>query len=150
MMQKEDYVALAAFRRALRRFLKFAEEGARSAGITPQQHQILLSIKGQEGREWASIGELAEAMQLKHHATVGLVDRCQAAGLIGRSPNPSDRRVVRVTLTARGETLLTSLTHRNLNELKSLGQFADGLRSLADSDAGSESGHFANPVRANP
>src|SRR5919201_6359039 len=88
---KSDYEALAAFRYALRRFLRFSEQGARAAGLTPQQHQILLAIKGQPGREWASISDLAEGLQVRHHAAVGLVDRCERAGLARRPPDPDDR-----------------------------------------------------------
>jgi DNA-binding MarR family transcriptional regulator len=117
---KQDYESLAAFRAAIRRFTRFSEEGARDVGITPQQHQALLAIMGQQGRQWASIAEIADFLQLKHHTTVGLVDRCCAAGLVERSPDPDDRRQVRVTLTPKGELLLRDLSTRNLRELKNL------------------------------
>src|SRR5438093_7247785 len=97
-ISKADYEALAAFRQALRRFLRFSEQGARATGLTPQQHQLLLAVKGQSGREWASISDLAEALQVRHHAAVGLVDRCERAGLARRAPDPDDRRQLRVTL----------------------------------------------------
>lgn len=119
-LTKQDYESLAAFRAAIRRFARFSEEGARSVGITPQQHQAMLAIMGQPGRQWASIGEIAEFLQLKHHTAVGLIDRCVAAGLVERGADPDDRRQVRVTLTGKGEALLRTLSTRNLRELKSL------------------------------
>ncbi|HVT13318.1 MAG TPA: MarR family transcriptional regulator [Fimbriimonadaceae bacterium] len=119
-LTKQDYESLAAFRAAIRRFTRFSEEGARALGITPQQHQAMLAIMGQPGRQWASIAEIADFLQLKHHTAVGLIDRCAAAGLAERSPDPDDRRQVRVTLTAKGEGLLRTLSTRNLRELKSL------------------------------
>ena len=119
---KLDYEALAAFRYALRRFLRFTEEGARAAGLTPQQHQLLLAVKGQPERDWMSITELAEALQIRHHTAVGLVDRCEGARLIQRTPDPRDRRQVRVFLTARGERILGRLSARNRRELETLRQ----------------------------
>lgn len=119
-LTKQDYESLAAFRASIRRFTRFSEEGARDVGITPQQHQALLAIMGQSGREWASIVEIADSLQLKHHTTVGLIDRCVAAGLVERNPDLEDRRQVRVTLTAKGERLLQELSTRNLRELKNL------------------------------
>jgi DNA-binding MarR family transcriptional regulator len=134
---KEEYVALAAFRRALRRFLRFAEEGARSVGITPQQHQVLLAVAGQPDRDWATVGELATALQLRHHAIVGLLDRCQAADLIVRTQAPDDRRVVRVSLTPKGEDLLAHLTERNLGSLRTLGSLVEALEAAGKDQVGS-------------
>lgn len=120
--EKADYEALAAFRHTLRRFLHHSEEGARQAGITPQQHQLLLAVMGQPGRDWASIRDLAEALQVRHHAAVGLVDRCERAGLVRRTPDPEDGRQVRVTLTERGEEILGRLSQWNRSELATLRQ----------------------------
>jgi DNA-binding MarR family transcriptional regulator len=130
IVTKDDYLVLASFRKALRRFLRFAEEGAREAGLTPQQHQVLLAVRGQAGRDWASVSELADSLQLKHHAIVGLVDRCQAAELVKRSTDPNDHRIVQVNLTAKGEEILDRLTRRNLSELKKLGKLTAELEAL--------------------
>ena len=119
-LRKEDYEALALFRRTLRRFLRFTEEGARGAGLTPQQHQALLAVKGQPGRDWLTIGELADALQLRHHSVVALVDRCVAADLLQRRTDLTDRRQVRVHLTTRGESILEQLSRHNLRELQQL------------------------------
>src|SRR5438876_4202459 len=121
-ISKSEYEALHAFRYALRRFLRFSEEGARAAGLTAQQHQLLLAVKGQASRDWASVSDLAESLQIRHHAAVGLVDRCVRAGLVERSPDPDDRRQVRVSLTTKGETLLARLSSRNQRELRTLRQ----------------------------
>jgi DNA-binding MarR family transcriptional regulator len=121
-IHKSDYEALARFRYALRRFLRFAEEGAREVGLTPQQHQLLLAIKGQPGKEWAYISELAEALQIRHHAAVMLVDRCEHACWVERRPDPADRRQVRVSLSLQGEEILDRLSERNLRELRGLRQ----------------------------
>jgi DNA-binding MarR family transcriptional regulator len=121
-ISKADYEALHAFRHALRRFLHFSEEGARAAGLTAQQHQLLLAVKGQPGRDWATITELAESLQIRHHAAVGLVDRCERAGLVVRAQDPIDRRQVRVSLTDKGEGILAGLSTRNRRELLTLRQ----------------------------
>ncbi|MCW3058378.1 MAG: transcriptional regulator, MarR family [Capsulimonas sp.] len=117
---KGDYEALAAFRAALRRFLRFSEEAARAAGVTPQQHQLLLAVKGQPGRDWANIGDLADALQIHHNAAVGLVGRTEAAGLVQRTQSQEDRRQVRVTLTPKGEEMLAHLSQRHLSELQAM------------------------------
>lgn len=126
MLDKQDYVALANLRKSIRRFLRFAEEGARAEGITPQQHQVMLSIKGQPNRDWASIGEVADFLQLRHHTVVGLVDRCVGAGLVQRHQSADDRRKVEISLTSRGEAILARLVKRNSKELFAL---RENLRS---------------------
>lgn len=120
MIPKGDYEQLARFRRILRRFLRFSEVAAREQGLTPQQHQMLLAIKGMPGRDWATIGELAEALQLHHNAIVQLVDRAAALDLVQRLSDPSDRRVVQVRLTATGEEKLKTLTVQHRDELHRL------------------------------
>jgi DNA-binding MarR family transcriptional regulator len=124
------YEMLAALRYELRRFLHFSHEAAHAAGIPPQQHQALLAIKGFRGRDYVSIRELAERLQLKHHSTVGLVDRLGRRGLVRRRPSHDDRRRVEVSLTARGEALIARLSAAHLEELQ---QIRPELRRLLDS-----------------
>jgi DNA-binding MarR family transcriptional regulator len=114
-----DYQALAEFRYQMRRFLHFSEEAARQAGIEPQQHQLMLAVKGIPNGEEPRIGYLAERLQIQHHSAVELVDRMEKKGLIGRSRGESDRREVHVQLTVQGDRVLTELTRHMRAELRS-------------------------------
>jgi len=109
-----DYRALAEVRYQLRRFLVFSEREARGAGVEPQQHQLLLAIKGLPDGQRPTISSLAERLQLRHHTVVGLVDRLVDAQLLARSRSTLDRREILLQITARGEQLLRrlSLVHR--------------------------------------
>jgi DNA-binding MarR family transcriptional regulator len=118
---KAQHETLAAFRYALRRFLHFSEAAARAAGLTPQQHQALLAIKGFPGRDRVTVGELAERLQLRHHSTVGLIDRLAREKLVGRAPSPEDRRRVLVQLTPRGEKTLEKLSALHQTQLRHMG-----------------------------
>ena len=116
-----DYRALAEFRYQIRRFLRFSEEAAYAAGLEPQQHQLLLAIKGlPEGRK-ATIGELAERLQLRHHSTVELIDRLVKRELVERHRDEEDQRRVFVSLTSQGEEVLNTLSRHVLIELQSTG-----------------------------
>ena len=132
-VSKEQYEALAAFRYSLRQFMRFSEEAAQRVGLTPQQHQALLAIRGFPGRERVLIGELAERLQLRHHSVVGLVDRLEAQGLVVREPDTTDRRKVYVSLTPRGSEILEQLASTHRDELRRLGPQLDTLlESLSD------------------
>ena len=120
-LSKSQYEMLAAFRYALRQFLHFSEEAAHAAGITPQQHQALLALKGFPGRDCVTVGELAERLQLRHHSAVGLVDRLAAEKLVARSPSAGDRRQVFVQLTLRGQNVLERLSSAHTEQLKRMG-----------------------------
>lgn len=100
-----DYRSLAEVRYQIRRFLHFSEQAARATGIEPQQHQLLLAVRG---LDQPSISVLAERLQIQHHSAVELVDRLAERGLVLRSRAPSDRRQVLVQLTPRGEAELES------------------------------------------
>jgi DNA-binding MarR family transcriptional regulator len=117
---KEDFEQLSQFRYQMRRFERFSEQAAQGEGITPLQYLLLLHIKGYPGREWATIGELAERLQTQHHGVVALVTRCEALGLVKRKPSESDRRQVEVHLERIGEKLLSRLAELHRAELKSL------------------------------
>ena len=120
-LSKEQYETLAAFRYALRRFIHFSETAAETAGITPQQHQALLAIKGFPGRDQVTVGELAERLQLRHHSAVGLIDRLVLEKLVARAPSNEDRRQVLIELTRRGEETLEKLSALHREQLKRIG-----------------------------
>jgi DNA-binding MarR family transcriptional regulator len=120
-LTKADYELLAEFRWSVRHFLRFSESAARVAGITPQQHQALLAIKGFPGRERVLVGELAERLQLLHHSTVGLADRLVALGFVRRFPDSADRRRVYLELTTKGEATLEQLSAAHREQLRRLG-----------------------------
>ena len=114
-----EYETLAALRYSLRKFLHFSEETARSAGLTPQQHQALLSVKGAPGgAARITISQLAERMQIRHHSAVGLVDRLAAQGLLRREPSRVDRRRVFVRLSTKGAAVLERLSAAHKDELR--------------------------------
>ncbi|MFD1151546.1 MarR family winged helix-turn-helix transcriptional regulator [Saccharothrix hoggarensis] len=120
-LTKQDFEALARFRFAIRRYLRFSEETVRGHGLAPQQYQLLLALKGFPGREWAAVGELAERLQLRHHSVVELVNRAQKQDLVRRTPDPSDARVVRVELTDYGQQVLARLSALHRAELRRMG-----------------------------
>lgn len=120
-LAKAQYEALAEFRYALRKFLRFSEEAAQAAGLTPQQHQAMLAIKGFPGRDQITIGELAERLQIKHHSTVGLADRLVLEKYARRVPDKKDHRQVHLALTPRGEALLEKLSAAHQEQLRRIG-----------------------------
>jgi DNA-binding MarR family transcriptional regulator len=119
-MTLRQYQAMADFRYELRRFLRYSEQITRRHGMTPLQYQLLLQVKGSPGREHATIGELAERLQAKHHGAVALVARCEEAGFVRKRNSNEDRRAVLVELTPKGERLLERLARLHRNELLAL------------------------------
>ena len=116
-----NYQVLAEFRYQIRRFLRFSEQAARSAGIEPQQYLLLLAIKGLPEDRKPSIGELAERLQLQHNSTVELINRLVERNLVQRQRDESDQRQVIVTLTAGGEEILAQLALHHQTELQTVG-----------------------------
>jgi DNA-binding MarR family transcriptional regulator len=119
-LSKQDFSALSEFRYQMRRFERFSEEAAQAEGITPLQYLLLLHIKGFAGRDWATVGELAERLQAQQHAVVTLVSRCETAGLVQRRQNDEDRRRVEVHLLPASEALLQRLAAVHRAELRAL------------------------------
>lgn len=115
---KSEYETLANFRYALRQLLHSSETAAQSVGLTPQQHQALLAIKGHPGRDHVTVGELAERLQIEHHSAVGLVNRLVSQGLAQRERSNDDKRRVHVALTPQGEQLLERLAAAHRAELR--------------------------------
>jgi DNA-binding MarR family transcriptional regulator len=119
-LNQPDFERLLEFRVTLRRFQRWSEDQAQAAGLTHVQHQLLVAIKGHPGDKPPTIGDLAGYLLLRPHSTVELVDRAQVAGLIERTPDPDDGRMVRVRLTTEGDFVLQKLTRAHLDQLHDL------------------------------
>jgi DNA-binding MarR family transcriptional regulator len=113
-----DYKALAQFRYQLRIFLAFSENVAERHGLTPQQHQALLGIKGFVDPGPAAVSDVAQFLLIRHHSAVELVNRMEKRGLIRRASDPADGRRVHLKLTAKGEAKLQAISRMNVGELR--------------------------------
>ena len=139
-----DYQALAEFRYEIRRFQILSEQAARNAGIEPQQYQAILAIKGLPSADGATVGMLAERLQIQHHSAVELVDRLEKHGLLKRVRSQADRRQVILRLTDHGEDTLEQVALPHRSELRAAGramlgalaEVMDGERRNAKSRSG--------------
>jgi DNA-binding MarR family transcriptional regulator len=128
-----DYRALAEVRYVVRRFLNFSEASARAANVEPQQHQLLLALKGLPEGWRPTIGAVADRLQLHHNSAVELAQRSIERGLVERLSSETDRREVLLRITPRGERLLRRLSLAHRTELRSAGPvLARALDALVD------------------
>jgi len=118
--ERNDIQLLAQFRREIRRFLQFSEQGAAAAGLQPQQHQLLLQIAGAPDDTLVTISHIADIMSLRHHTVVELSKRCELAGLVRRTHDPNDRRCVVLELTTQGHRALRQLSEVHAQRLREL------------------------------
>lgn len=127
----EQYRLLAEFRYRIRQFLHFSEDSSREHGIEPQQHQLMLAIKGLPAGIRPTISVLASRLCIRHHSAVELINRLADRGAVSRRTNEEDRREVLVELTPEGETLLRRLSLRHWQQLEALGpELAGALDSV--------------------
>jgi DNA-binding MarR family transcriptional regulator len=117
-MSTAEFRALAEFRYQIRHFLNGSEQAARAAGLEPQQYLFLLALRGLPAGREATIRELAERMQLRHHSAVEMVNRMERAQLLRRERSQSDRRQVLLHLTPRGDKILLRLARQRIDELR--------------------------------
>ena len=119
-LSKKELETLSDFRHQLRRFLRFSEELTHSYGVTNLQYLLLLHVKGYKGREWATIGELAQRLQAHHNGVVSLASRCEKLGLIYRQRGVADKREVQIHLTPAGDDLVMKIASLHREELLGL------------------------------
>jgi len=122
-----DYARLAAFRYALRKFLRFSEEAAAGVGITGQHYQAMLILRGCPDGETVTIADLAHQLLIKHNSAVELVDRLVYEDLVMREASSADRRKVELHLTARGRQVLAKLAAMHRRELQRIGPVLKGF-----------------------
>jgi DNA-binding MarR family transcriptional regulator len=150
----EDYRRLLELRTGLRRFLRWSEQHAEAAGLTPAQHQLLLAMRGHRDPRGPTVGDVAGYLLLRHHSAVGLVDRAADAGLITRSQDPDNLSVVRLRLTDQGLRQLEALSEQHLEELAHLAPTMhalwDALASASDGDPRRAPHPAAPPLEPGP
>jgi DNA-binding MarR family transcriptional regulator len=120
-LQTRDYAQLAAFRHALRKFLRFSELAAAEAGITGQHYQAMLVVRGCPENERVTINDLSQQLLIRHNSAVELVDRLVEEDLLSREASRSDRRKVELHLTLRGRQVLARLAAMHRRELRRIG-----------------------------
>ncbi len=144
----QDYQQLLQLRTGLRLFLRWSEQQAAAAGLTPAQHQLLLAIRGHPDPRGPTIGDVAAHLLLRHHSAVGLVDRAEAAGMVRRTPDSQNASTVRLRLTDEGARRLATLSEQHLEELAHL---APTMRTLWDALESTGDGHArSTPHPASP
>jgi DNA-binding MarR family transcriptional regulator len=119
-LEKHDFEVLADFRYQIRKFERFSEQVTRQHGITPLQYLLLLHVKGYPGRNWATVGELADRLQTQQHGVVALISRCEKLGFVERRRSEEDRRCIEIHLLKEGEKVLNKLALLHRAELLSL------------------------------
>lgn len=128
-MGKDALERMSQMRWQVRRFLRFGEDAAKSAGVTALQYYMMLHTQGFPGRTWASIGELAQRLQTAPHGVVALVSRCEQLGLVVRRDNADDGRMVEVHLTAKGRRVVDKVARMNQAQLDTLAAVIDAARA---------------------
>jgi len=128
-----DYRRLLEFRTGIRHFLHWSEEQALAVGVTPSQHQLMLAIRGHAGADRPTVGDIADALVLRHNSAVGLIDRAVEAGLVARDVDGHDSRIVRLRLTALGNRKIRQLSAAHLEELRRLAPSMADLWANLDS-----------------
>ena len=120
MVSKDQFVALSRFRSTLAHFLRFSDAAARAEGVTTRQYLLLLHLRGDPRRDWATVGELAERLSASHQGTVALVQRCERNRLVAKRRSRIDARRVEIRATSRGRALASSIAARHRGELARL------------------------------
>ncbi len=119
-LRDEDYQRLLAFRSELRDFLRWSEQTAQNAGLTPSLHQLLLVLRGYPAAPGPTIGQAAEELHIRHHSAVELARRAERTGLIRRRRDTVDHRRVHLELTELGREQLEQLTREHLARIQTL------------------------------
>lgn len=126
-LRAQEYQQLAAFRRALREFMRFSEVEAEKSGLTAQNYQALLILRACPDGARVTINDLAQQLLIRHNSAVGLVDRLSSQGLVAREPAPEDGRKVYLRLTAKGDRLLERLAEVHREELRRIAPQLEAL-----------------------
>lgn len=108
---------------------RLTESGAAKFGLNAGEFKLLVKLRQVPG-EQLSAGALADLLARSTGATTNRIDTLEAAGLVRRARDPSDRRGVIVKITPKGRTV----TDRAVTEIGLAEQQAVGHLSRAEQD----------------
>ncbi|MGD0389839.1 MAG: MarR family transcriptional regulator [Tepidisphaeraceae bacterium] len=125
----EEEVMLNLLRTADRLMGSF-ESALKPSGLTPTQYNVLRILRGMSPQGIAC-QEIARRMITRDADLTRLLDRLESRGLVHRQRQADDRRVVHITITPAGLSLLAELdgVARETNK-KALGHLGSERLSL--------------------
>jgi len=121
-----SYSALAAFHTQLQKLVDSIDQRTREAGLQRAKLRMLLAIRRQAAA--ATIGVLADALQIDRNTVVEIVDELVRQGFVARDRDPHDRRRFLISLTSTGAEWIGPVVDGELRELAAAGP--ELLRSL--------------------
>jgi DNA-binding MarR family transcriptional regulator len=128
-----DYEALANLRYSIRRFRQFSAKEADKLGLTPQQHQALLAIKGLPTARQMTARMLTERLLIARKLADGLIEQLVDEGYIEAGPSTTGRSRQVIRLTRKGEDILDRLASAHLFEIRKMApELMQALRVLQD------------------
>jgi MarR family transcriptional regulator, organic hydroperoxide resistance regulator len=80
---------------------RFWSQKVAALNVTATQAMVLRFLFD---RDEVNSSELGSRIELDSATLTGILDRLEAAGIIERRPNPTDRRAIHVHLTEKGRT----------------------------------------------
>ncbi|MBB3591015.1 DNA-binding MarR family transcriptional regulator [Rhizobium sp. BK529] len=126
-----EYEALANLRYRIRKFRQFSGKAAEKLGLTRQQHQALLAIKGLGVGGRMSLSNLGDKLILTAVENAELAASLREAGLV--SIDTKHKRRQTLMLTEQAEELLRRLTSAHLYEIREMApELMQALRMLQD------------------
>jgi len=95
---------------------------AQALGLSQAQWRALAHLSRDEGLKQSA---LAERLEIQPITLTRLIDRMEAAGWVERRPDPTDRRAMRLYLTARAQPVLSEM------QRAAAGMLDEALRGLS-------------------
>lgn len=91
---------------------RVAESLGDTGQLSGSASKALMTLRAQGAPHQMTPTAISRALSMTSGATTNLIDRIESAGLARRSPDPTDRRGVLVTLTDQGRALAEDLQRR--------------------------------------
>lgn len=130
-LSDKQFAQLLEFRVALRKFSHWSEAQAAAVGLTSAQHQLLVAIRGHGDPRGPTITDVADYLLIRHHSAIGLIGRAEELGLVRRTRDDEDQRLVRLRLTDLGHRRVNQLAALHLSELRNLAPLLEALVAVA-------------------